>query len=61
MVADVVEAMTSHRPYRTAFSLEKALAEIDEKRELLYDADVVEECLKLFRDKGFQFKNYSVE
>jgi HD-GYP domain-containing protein (c-di-GMP phosphodiesterase class II) len=61
MVADVVEAMTSHRPYRTAFTLEQALAEIDEKRELLYDADVVEECLKLFRDKGFQFKNYSVE
>lgn len=61
MVADVVEAMTSHRPYRTAFRLEKALAEINEKQGLLYDADVVEECLKLFRDKGFQFKNYSVE
>lgn len=58
-VADVVEAMTSHRPYRSAFSLEKALGEIDEKRGLLYDADVVEECLKLFRVKGFQFKNYS--
>ncbi len=58
-VADVVEAMTSHRPYRSAFSLEKALAEIDEKRDFLYDSDVVEECLNLFRTKGFQFKNYS--
>jgi HD-GYP domain-containing protein (c-di-GMP phosphodiesterase class II)/DNA-binding LacI/PurR family transcriptional regulator len=57
IVADVVEAMISHRPYRTAFSLEKALMEIEEKRGLLYDSDVVEICLELFRAKGFQFKN----
>jgi putative nucleotidyltransferase with HDIG domain len=59
MVADVVEAMTSHRPYRTAFSLEKALGEIEEKRGILYDPEATDTCLKLFREKGFQFKSYS--
>lgn len=60
MVADVVEAMTSHRPYRTAFSLEKALGEIEENRGILYDPEVTDHCLKLFRDKGFQFKAHPV-
>ena len=60
MVADVVEAMTSHRPYRPAFSLEQALREIQEKRGILYDPEVTDICLKLFRVKGFQFKNHPV-
>jgi HD-GYP domain-containing protein (c-di-GMP phosphodiesterase class II) len=52
-VADVVEAMTSHRPYRPALGIEAALAEIVGKQGILYDADVVSACVRLFREKGF--------
>lgn len=54
-VADVVEAMSSHRPYRAALGIDKALEEIKEKKNILYDADVVDACLKLFTQKGFKF------
>ncbi len=54
-VADVVEAIASHRPYRPAKSIDTALREISEKRAVLYDPQVVDTCLKLFRDKGFRF------
>ncbi|EGJ51062.1 HD domain-containing phosphohydrolase [Desulfocurvibacter africanus] len=54
-VADVVEAMSSHRPYRAALGIERALEEIARNRERLYDAECVDICLSLFRDKGFQF------
>jgi HD-GYP domain-containing protein (c-di-GMP phosphodiesterase class II)/DNA-binding LacI/PurR family transcriptional regulator len=54
-VADVVEAKISYRTYRAALSLENALAEIEEKQGLLYDPEVVKECIKLFRVNGFQF------
>jgi PAS domain S-box-containing protein/putative nucleotidyltransferase with HDIG domain len=53
-VADVVEAMSSHRPYRAALGLEKALAEIELGRGAKYDSQVVNACLKLFREKAFQ-------
>jgi putative nucleotidyltransferase with HDIG domain len=53
-VADVVEAMASHRPYRPAHGIDKALEEISQNRDLLYDAGVVDACLKLFREKGFE-------
>ncbi len=53
-VADVVEAMSSHRPYRPAVGLEKALAEIERGRGAGYDADAADACLRLFRDKGYQ-------
>jgi len=56
-VADVVEAMASHRPYRPALGIERALEEISAKKGLLYDADVVETCVKLFKEKGFEFRN----
>jgi PAS domain S-box-containing protein len=56
-VADVVEAMVSHRPYRPALGLEKALDEITRNRAILYDAQVVDTCLALFNDKGFQFQS----
>jgi putative nucleotidyltransferase with HDIG domain len=46
-VADVVEAMTSHRPYRAAHGLDQALAEIQARRGELYDAEVVDACLEL--------------
>ena len=54
-VADVVEAMCSHRPYRSAFSVEKALEEISQNRGILYDTKVVDACLKLFKEKRFRF------
>jgi putative two-component system response regulator len=47
-VADVVEAISSHRPYRAALGLESALQEIAGKRGVLYDTDVVDACLALF-------------
>jgi PAS domain S-box-containing protein/putative nucleotidyltransferase with HDIG domain len=52
-VADVVEAMASHRPYRPALPLETALEEIVSHRGTLYDAEAVDACLRLFADKGF--------
>ena len=52
-VADVVEAMASHRPYRAALGTEAALREIENYRGERYDAAVVDACLHLFRDKGF--------
>lgn len=55
-VADVVEAMASHRPYRPALGIDKALEEISQNRGTLYDADVVDACLRLFREKGFKLE-----
>lgn len=52
-VADVVEAMASHRPYRPALGIDKALDEIRQGRERLYDAGVVDICVRLFND-GYQ-------
>jgi PAS domain S-box-containing protein/putative nucleotidyltransferase with HDIG domain len=52
-VADVVEAMSSHRPYRPALGIEKALSEINEFRGVLYDSKVVDACVKLFTISGF--------
>jgi PAS domain S-box-containing protein len=52
-VADVVEAMSSHRPYRPALGIDRALEEINHNRGTLYDPNVVDACIKLFREKGF--------
>jgi len=54
-VADVVEAMSSHRPYRPSLGLDAALAEITRQRGVLYDPAVVDSCLKLFREKNYVF------
>lgn len=54
-VADVVEAMTSSRPYRPALGIDLALEEITKYRGVKYDSSVVDVCIKLFKDKGFQF------
>jgi len=54
-VADVVEAMASHRPYRRSRGIDQALEEISRNRGILYDPEVVDICLKLFREKGFSF------
>jgi putative nucleotidyltransferase with HDIG domain len=54
-VADVVEAMSSHRPYRPALGMGKAIAEIYQHRGTVYDPEVVDACLQLF-DKGFNIE-----
>jgi len=54
-VADVVEAIASHRPYRPALGIEVALREIEEKKNILYDEDAVDMCVRLFKEKGFTF------
>ena len=55
-VADVVEAMSSHRPYRPALGIDVALEEISKNKGILYDLEVVDICLKLFKEKGFKFE-----
>jgi len=55
-VADVVEAMSSHRPYRPSHGVDKALEEIERHRGGLYDGAVVDACLCLFKEKGFAFE-----
>jgi len=55
-VADVVEAMSSHRPYRPALGLESALDEIRGGAGRLYDADVVAACSRVFTEEGFEFR-----
>jgi PAS domain S-box-containing protein len=52
-VADVVESMASHRPYRPALGIDAALEEIEKNKGILYDNDVVDSCLRLFRKKGY--------
>ena len=54
-VADVVEAISSHRPYRPALGIDQALEEISKNRGILYDPKVVDACLYLFNQKGFSF------
>lgn len=51
--ADVVKAMSSHRPYRPALGIEAVLSEIAAKRGILYEPAVVDICLRLFTEKGF--------
>jgi putative nucleotidyltransferase with HDIG domain len=54
-VADVVESMASHRPYRPACGIEKALEEITLQRGILYDEAVVDTCIKIFKENLFAF------
>jgi HD-GYP domain-containing protein (c-di-GMP phosphodiesterase class II) len=53
-VADVVEAMASHRPYRPGLGIDKALEEIARGRGTVYDAQVAHACLRLFRERNYQ-------
>jgi len=55
-VADVVEAISSHRPYRPSLGLDKALEEIKNNAGKLYDELVVRHCVELIEKKGFKFK-----
>jgi len=51
----VVEAMSSHCPYRPALGIDAALEETSKNRGILYDPEVVDACLRLFREKEFKF------
>jgi len=55
-VTDVVEAMSSHRPYRPALGIDKALEEITKNKGKLYDPEAVDACIKLFKEDGFKFE-----
>ena len=55
-VADVIEAMATHRPYRASLGIEKALEEIERNRGQLYDKDVADTCLRLFRSGKFRLE-----
>ena len=59
-VADVVEAMASHRPYRAALGIEMALQEINDHKGSLYDPEIVGICVRLFAEKGFAFEPSSL-
>lgn len=54
-VADVMEAMISHRPYRPGLSLEKAIAELESGMDTRYDRAVVQACIKIMHQGGYQF------
>ncbi|HEY5896569.1 MAG TPA: HD domain-containing phosphohydrolase [Burkholderiales bacterium] len=58
-VADVVEAMASHRPYRAGLGLDAALHEIEGKRGVWFDAGVVDACVRLFKARGFKLSGIS--
>ena len=55
-VADVVEAMSSYRSYRPAISMDTTLNEISKNRDILFQSEVVDSCLILFREKDFKFE-----
>jgi PAS domain S-box-containing protein len=56
IVADVVEAMSSHRPYRPALGIDAGLEEINAHRGVWFDADAVDACGRLFREGRFQWR-----
>jgi len=58
-VADVVEAISSHRPYRPALGIDAALGEIEKNRGIFYEPAAVDACLRLFREKGFSIETVS--
>lgn len=55
-VANVVEAMSSYKSYRLALSIDEALREISKYKNILFDPEVVDACLGLFKEKGFKFE-----
>ncbi|MFO7667489.1 MAG: PAS domain S-box protein [Desulfobacterales bacterium] len=56
-VADVVEAISSHRPYRPSLGIDIALEEIERNKGLFYDVRIADACLRLFREKGYKIGN----
>ena len=59
-VADVVDAMISQRPYRSSQGIDDALEEIKVNAGILYDPEVVDVCLYIFNEKGFQFEEIKI-
>jgi HD-GYP domain-containing protein (c-di-GMP phosphodiesterase class II) len=55
-VADAIEAIASHRPYRSSLELDVSLKEIEDNAGILYDREAVEVCMKLYREKGFKLE-----
>jgi putative nucleotidyltransferase with HDIG domain len=55
-VADVVEAMSAHRPYRPGLGIDAALEEIEKNRVVRYDPEAVDVCLRLFKEKGYKME-----
>jgi HD-GYP domain-containing protein (c-di-GMP phosphodiesterase class II) len=55
-LADVVEAMSSHRPYRPALGIDRALEEISQNKGIFYDPEVVDACIRLFKEKRYKFE-----
>jgi response regulator RpfG family c-di-GMP phosphodiesterase len=60
-VADVIEAMASHRPYRDGLGIDRALEEIKKGRSVVFDADVVDAALRLFKEKGYKLHSDNIE
>jgi putative two-component system response regulator len=58
-VADVVESMMTHRPYRPALGMDAALKEIQDYRGTLFDPAVVDACIRLFREQGYELPGWS--
>lgn len=56
-VADTVEAMASHRPYRPAKGIDQALEQLTKDKGVLFNPDVVDACLRLFTSRGFRFSD----
>jgi putative nucleotidyltransferase with HDIG domain len=56
-VADVVDAMSSERPYRNSFNIDEVLQEVAQGSGTLFDRDVVDSCLLLFQEKGFKLRS----
>jgi len=54
-IADVVEAMATHRPYRPALGIDVALYEIEKQKGILFESELVDICIKIFKEKGFAF------
>lgn len=55
-VADVVEAMSSHRPYRAGLGKDNALEEIKKNKGIFYEPEAIDACVELFTNKGYEFK-----
>jgi len=59
-VADVVEAMSTHRPYRPALGLDAAIEEINKYKGIRFDADVVDACTELYKNGDIDFNNWKI-
>jgi putative two-component system response regulator len=59
-IADTVETMSSHRPYRPAMGIDAALKEIQKNRGKTYNAEAVDACIRQLRKKGFTFSGLSI-